>query len=362
MATSDKSKRTVPGYFSYYSIENARYSIEAESKVMSSFPDHTNEDKCFILTPRSTQDDPIIMAVFDGHDGSKGSTLAEGMLYSRFINPDVLDELKANPMETLNQLILETEKKFFREIRNFVEEKDDILGTLPKGVTSYEAYILYPEKINRLQEIEPELAGGTTAVIAVVFNNNLYVANVGDSRAIAVYKDQHKQLSVDHGVDNEDELKRLKDLGLDIEQIKRNGRLGSHENTRSIGDYNIKIGYKDVDVLSSATGPPGIAIPSINGPYPINDIEYILLMSDGVYKTLEYLTDPPTSDVYPRLLQLIQEAEKSVDLQDIANKVLQDIKISHEVVYYDSAMTDPRSTVAVNCRKRDDMTLIVLKF
>ena len=64
-----------------------------------------------------------------------------------------------------------------------------------QGVTSYEAYILYPEKINRLQEIEPELAGGTTAVIAVVFNNNLYVANVGDSRAIAVYEDQYKQVS-----------------------------------------------------------------------------------------------------------------------------------------------------------------------
>ena len=85
-------------------------------------------------------------------------------------------------------------------------------------------------------------------------------------------------------------------------------------------------------------------------------------MSDGVYKTLEYLTDPPTSDVYPRLLQLIQEAEKGVNLQDIASKVLQDIKRLHEEAYYNSAMTDPRSTVAVNCRKRDDMTLILLHF
>ena len=58
--------------------------------------------------------------------------------------------------------------------------------------------MLYPDKIDRLQEIEPELAGGTTAVIAVVFNNNLYVANVGDSRAIAVYRkhpDKFRQVS-----------------------------------------------------------------------------------------------------------------------------------------------------------------------
>ena len=101
---------------------------------MSSLPDHTNEDKCLFTptSPRSTQDDPIIMAVFDGHDGSKGSTLAEGMLYSKFINPDILDELRANPKETLNQLILETDSKFFQEIRHFIEEKDDILSTLPK--------------------------------------------------------------------------------------------------------------------------------------------------------------------------------------------------------------------------------------
>ena len=85
-------------------------------------------------------------------------------------------------------------------------------------------------------------------------------------------------------------------------------------------------------------------------------------MSDGVYKTLESLTDPPSSDVYPKLLELIQEAEKKADLKDIASKVLKDIKTLHEEAYYNSAMTDPRSTVAVNCRKRDDMTLIILNF
>ena len=113
---------------------------------------------------------------------------------------------------------------------------------------------------------------------------------------------------------------------------------------------------------SSATGPPGISTPEVKGPYPINDMEYILLMSDGVYKTLECLTDPPSSDVYPRLLQLIQKAEKKTDVKDIASGVLQDIKTLHEEAYYNSAMTDPRSTVAVNCRKRDDMTLLVLHF
>ncbi|XP_003386886.1 PREDICTED: TGF-beta-activated kinase 1 and MAP3K7-binding protein 1-like [Amphimedon queenslandica] len=347
-------------YYSYNSVINCRYSI-TETSELSADPDHYNEDRVFF----AKTDDVIVMAVFDGHDGNKASGLVEQYLFSKFINPDVLVGLRFETKATLYALIDDVERVFFQKINDYIEEKNDIQSTLPKGLNSYQASLLYPDKINRLQEIEPELAGGTTAVIAVVFNNNLYVANVGDSRAIAVYRkhfEKFRQLSVDHCVDNEDELERLKDLGLDIEQIKRNGRLGSHENTRSIGDYNIKKGYKDVDILSSATGPPGIATPSISGPYPINDIEYILLMSDGVYKTLECLTDPPTSDVYPRLLQLIQKAEKSANLQDIAREVLQDIEALHKEAYYDSAMTDPRSTVAVNCRKRDDMTLMVLHF
>ena len=57
------------------------------------------------------------------------------------------------------------------------------------------------------------------------------------------------QLSVDHVTNNKDELARLAKLGLDIQQILRNRRIGNQENTRSIGDYGVKGGYKDFDIL-----------------------------------------------------------------------------------------------------------------
>ena len=114
-------------------------------------------------------------------------------------------------------------------------------------------------------------------------------------------------------------------------------------------------------ICSSATGPPGIATPAIAGPIAIDKIEYILLMTDGVYKTIESLTDPPTTDPNPKLLQLIKEAEnKQLPLKDIATVVLDRIRLSHEEVYYNNGVDDPRSTLAVQCRKRDDMTLLVL--
>ena len=121
-------------------------------------------------------------------------------------------------------------------------------------LTSYEAYMQYPRQVKELQDVEPKLSGGCTAVVAVVIDNVLHVANVGDSRAILVKEDAKgdlvmEQLSVDHTVENEEELKRLESLGLSPKELIKAGRLGMQENTRSIGDYSIKEGYRDVDSL-----------------------------------------------------------------------------------------------------------------
>ena len=96
-------------------------------------------------------------------------------------------------------------------------------------------------------------------VLAVIINNRLHVGNVGDSRALIVREIPGggaldiEQLSTDHGVDNVNELDRLEVIGLNRDQLKKSGRLGSQENTRSIGDYCLKGGYEDVDALRFAT-------------------------------------------------------------------------------------------------------------
>ena len=119
---------------------------------------------------------------------------------------------------------------------------------------SYEAQQKFPVEVGRLQKLESHISGGCTAVVALLTSDRLYVGNIGDSRALLVYKErdgslQVKQLSVDHDVENEQEIERLMALGLDREQLKKSGRLGTQENTRSIGDYILKGGYKDMDVL-----------------------------------------------------------------------------------------------------------------
>jgi len=124
-----------------------------------------------------------------------------------------------------------------------------------QGMKSYEAQRIFPTEVARLQVLESHVSGGCTAVVAVITKRRLYVANVGDTRAVLVYQERDqpalsvRQLSEDHGVENDQEIQRLAATGLDPEKLKKSGRLGTQENTRSIGDYSIKGGYKDVDVI-----------------------------------------------------------------------------------------------------------------
>lgn len=63
-------------------------------------------------------------------------------------------------------------------------------------------------------------------MVALVYKGRLYVANVGDSRALLCKTDSNQvlrviQLSVDHDLKNEDELLRLSQLGLDGKLIRQ---------------------------------------------------------------------------------------------------------------------------------------------
>jgi len=81
-------------------------------------------------------------------------------------------------------------------------------------------------QVDKLNALNCELSAGTSAVVALVYKGRLYVANIGDSRALLCKTDSNQvlrvvQLSVDHDLKNEDELLRLSHLGLDIESIRQ---------------------------------------------------------------------------------------------------------------------------------------------
>lgn len=129
---------------------------------------------------------------------------------------------------------------------------------------SYDAYQQHPDVVQDLSVVGEELAGGTTAAVAVIYQKKLFVANVGDSRVLLAYEDNKpddnklddnkpdlycQQLTVDHDCENKEELKRLERLGLNAKAIARSGRIGSQQCTRTLGDYSVKAGYREFDIL-----------------------------------------------------------------------------------------------------------------
>lgn len=133
-------------------------------------------------------------------------------------------------------------------------------------------------------------------MVALIHCNKLYVANVGNSRALLCKTDSNGvlrvvQLSVDHDLRNEDELLRLYKLGLNVEKIKQGSRLGNQEHTRCIGNYLVKGGYKDFEELACAIAEPVIAEPEVHGGIALDETcSFLLLMSDGLYKSLQEAT------------------------------------------------------------------------
>lgn len=77
----------------------------------------------------------------------------------------------------------------------------------------------------------------------------------GCSRALLCTTNGRGQLSVHqlnatHNLANQSELERLAKLGLDPARLCEAGRLTAGiDYTRSIGDVNVKRGYKDIELL-----------------------------------------------------------------------------------------------------------------
>ena len=53
-----------------------------------------------------------------------------------------------------------------------------------KAENSRQASMLCPQQVDEIDHLDTQIKGGTTVVLALVYNNRLYVANVGDSRAL----------------------------------------------------------------------------------------------------------------------------------------------------------------------------------
>uniref|UniRef100_A0A4W3GKL1 PPM-type phosphatase domain-containing protein n=1 Tax=Callorhinchus milii TaxID=7868 RepID=A0A4W3GKL1_CALMI len=67
------------------------------------------------------------------------------------------------------------ERSFFESIDDSLAEKANLQSQLPEGVPHHQ----YQKLLDKLSKVEREITGGTTAIVALILNNKLYIANIG---------------------------------------------------------------------------------------------------------------------------------------------------------------------------------------
>ena len=110
-----------------------------------------------------------------------------------------------------------------------------------------------------------------------------------------------------------------------------------------------------------AKGPVGTAEPHVTSKEYNPTWKYIVLMTDGIYKSLESIHGD-YEDVHRILLDHIEEAEAKKCV-NIAEDVVRNISILHHGMYLDkiSSHNPEIRKSGASCAKKDDMTLIVIK-
>ena len=119
---------------------------------------------------------------------------------------------------------------------------------------------------------------------------------------------------------------------------------------------------------SHATSEPGIAESHITS-QKIDDktYKYLILMSDGVYKTVRSLQtatghDGGAGNENEMVAQLVDSYIRKEGIQKSASSVLEQIRQDQYKLYQKLAHEDTHSPAAVANRKRDDMTLLIYQF
>lgn len=301
-------------------------------------------------------------AVFDGHEGKRAADFCSqrmtAEIYFSQINEKQSDE---EIKELLKQAFLTVEKGYMDSLGDLLAERTSLLYDIPEGLNPYEAYQRMPHTLEQIKVLNCQLASGTAAAVALICKNKLYVANVGNCRVLLCQTDANSvlkvvQLSVDHDLKNEDELLRLSQLGISTNIFRHSSRLGNQENTRCLGNYTVKGGYRDSEDLCMAAQEPIIAEPDIHGGIVLDDsCRFLLLMTAGLYKSVEEAIGSEQVNKYIAQC-VVEQFREQATLTGVAQAVVDKVVRLHHDWFMSNSLN-------ASCTpKREDISLVLRNF
>lgn len=165
---------------------------------------------------------------------------------------------------------------------------------------------------------KPVWKDGTTATTMIILNNAIYVANIGDSKAVVARKKEDGTLSaicltVDHNPMDHDERMRIQKTGAVVNS--RDGRInGFIEVSRSIGD----LPFKSLGIICT----PDIKKLTLSG----ND-QFAIIACDGLWKVfsnieaVQYAAEQLESVKKMEIEQEPNESREVAELRVVAEKL-----------------------------------------
>ena len=302
-----------------------------------------------------------IMSVFDGHGGWILSQYANLVFYPYFLEEY---NSKNNTEINLDKKILYSLKKTFARIEDEFK------------LISFNKYYEGNIKFKNL---------GTCALVALIINNKLYTANLGDSKAIILTKNDSSEnykfikVSKVFNCRKKEEQKRLKEKWpnmKDIYKCKRDkicyvkGRL---QPTSTLGDYylkspfynlNIKKLYNDEyinDALIKYEGPFIMNEPDIKIFELTSKDKYLIIGTDGLW---DYLNSKEIANLTKQFLDVENKYYEENNIMENRDKIafglLEKIidKSSKKYGINSSDILDMKSGKKLR-RIHDDITIII---
>lgn len=181
------------------------------------------EDRYCLVGRLGNNGNTSFYGVFDGHGGTAAAEFCCENMHKYIVNPCEEEEKK----EDGSQINFES---YENSLKHAFLQTDAEFSKTPRQVHGR------------------DLLSGTTAVTVVVKDSTLYVANVGDSRAVLVCSTtgessengdefEAKQLTKDHKPNNEKEKRRIEKAGGTVQDERVQGILSM---SRAIGDQMLK--------------------------------------------------------------------------------------------------------------------------
>jgi serine/threonine protein phosphatase PrpC len=208
-----------------------------------------------------------IFAVYDGHGGTeacdylvRGEKRRPGLV-DRIGNKLNINTRIASQLETI---FLDFDKKM---IKNFVTHNE----------------YKYPKKL-----------AGSTATIAILLSQYVYIANTGDSRTLIIYNNGRYSATKDHKPGNAEEKQRIYAMGGTVKNNRINGKLGV---ARSFGDLTT-----NNTKLCGLTAKPDMYA------HKRENIQAIVLASDGVW---DMLSNKDVAQKVKHAIRLQQNCQKT---------------------------------------------------